>query len=651
MAVPIPPRVLVVDGDLESRSLIRDSLRAEGCDAVTAGSGEEAALALSSGRPPDLLIIDPATPCLHSSGAWAAIRDCIPSRCTPVLGIMAALEQAHAQAPAQLAVLPEPDLHDFLVRPIDPLALRVRVRSLLRFKAAHDRMAVELERQTEIGIALSAELNLQRLLERIVAEARAINYADAATLYTVDRDAEVLRFQVLQNEHAGMLQHESGIDLPPVPLVPSNVSAYVALTGEIVNIPDVYAAGGFDFSGPRQYDALTGYRSRSMLVVPIRNHEQEVIAVLQLINAQDPRSGEAVPFRSPNVERTHALASQAGIALTNARLVADLQALFEGLIQVMARAVDEKSAYTAGHIRRVTRLALLLAEAVNECPDGDFGGEQLSEEELNELRIAGLLHDIGKIVIPEHVVDKATKLQCVYDRIDLVRTRFSAIRRVLENQVLRRKLELIRAGVSLEALSALDEELERAVHSLEDDLEFLEAINRGGEVMAPEKMERLRSIAARTWVDDQGVKRPYLTEDEARNLAIARGTLLPEELELIRSHAAKTIRLLEQIPFSRKLRNVPLIAGDHHEALNGTGYPAGKTAGELCLQSRILAVADIYDALSAADRPYKKAYSREVAERILREEVEKGRLDPRLVDLFIRADCYGRLQQEDGSSQ
>lgn len=602
-----------------------------------------AALALLAGeRRPALVILDAARVDDRLLSLCAAAHGAAGEPPIPVIVVLAS-----ATTPEKVAVI-DAGADDALVRPVEAAEMLARVHSLLRSKAAYDQMAAEIQRQTQIGIALSAERHLNRLLERIVDAARSINNADAGTLYTVDPDARVLNFEILQNESLGTrLGGERGdpISLPPVPLDPTNVSAYVALTGQLVNIPDVYEADGFDFSGPRRYDAVTGYRSQSMLVVPMRNHEDEVVGVLQLINARDPKTGQVIAFRPGNVERTRAMASEAGIALTNAQLIEDLEAFLDGLIRVMAAAVDEKSHYTAGHIERVTRLAVLLGERVNECAEGRFAATRLSRDEIRELEIAGLLHDIGKIVVPEHVVDKATKLQTVYDRIAEIRARFSVIRRGLENDALRRKLALAQAGASEAALAAVDAEAAAAVAALGDDLAFLENINAGGEFMAPEKLARLHAIAARRYVDDAGNECPYLSENEVENLSIARGTLLQEEFEIIRNHAKVSARLLSRIPFARKLRNVPLFAGDHHETLNGTGYPAGKTAADLPLQSRILAIADIYDALTSSDRPYKKAYPAAVAHRILREEAARGKLDADLVELFIDADEAGELQQ------
>jgi len=639
------PLILVVDDEPTITRLVEVNLQREGFRVTKAADGVEALRKVRLEQP-DLILLDIMMPGLDGLQVCRVLKADVGTRLIPVI-VISGQSAVHDWVGAL-----EAGADDLLEKPFEPVELVARVRSLLRVKSRYDEMSQEIQRLTEIGIALSAERNLARLLERIVDEARSLNHADAGTLYTVDSEEEVLRFAIVQNESMNTrLGGERGeIPWPPVPLNPSNVSAYVALTGDIVNIRDVYEAEGFDFSGPRKYDAANGYRSQSMLVVPMRNHDDEVIGVLQLINAQDPRTGDVVPFPERNVERTRALASQAGIALTNAQLIHDLEALLDGLLKVMAAAVDEKSAYTGGHIQRVTRYGVLLAEAVNNCPDDRFGDRRFTRDELTELRVAGLLHDIGKIVTPQHVVDKATKLQTVYDRIQEVRTRFSVIRRGRENEMLRRKLALAQAGAAPEALVRLDAEFAADCERLADDLQYLESINLGGEFMAPDKLERLQAIAAQTYVDDAGATQPYLTEDEVRNLSIARGTLLPEEFKVIREHAAVSLRLLQQIPFARKMRNVPTYAGDHHEALDGSGYPRGKKAEDLPLQSRILAIADIFDALTASDRPYKNAYSVEKACEILRADASRGKVDPDLVELFISANCYSRLREDDAQA-
>lgn len=641
MAASARPLILVADAAEESRSATGSTLAAEGYDVLPASGGDEALASLAQRRP-DLVILDAGLPDKDGFEVCAAIKQ------DPHTRSLAVIIVTDSSQVADCVRAMDTGADDFLQRPIEPVELLARVRSLLRVKAGHDEMAAEIRRFTQIGIALSAERNLNRLLERIVDEARAINHADGGTLYLSDWDANVNRYEIMQNASMGTrMGGESGerIPFPPVTITPDNVSGYVALTGKILNIPDVYEAEGFDFSGPRKFDAATGYRSMSMLAVPMRNHQDEVIGVVQLINAQDPATGKVVPFFEGNVQRTVALASQAGIAITNARLIQELEAFLEGLIQVMAAAVDEKSHYTAGHIQRVTRLSVVLAEALNAYDGDEFGGQKFTADELKEIRIAGLLHDIGKIVVPEHIVDKATKLQTVYDRMAEVRTRFLAVRRSMEADALRRKLALLEAGAPREQMARVDAELAEGLQSLSEDLEFISGINPGGEFMAPEKLERLHAIAAKTYVDGDGKEQPFLTENEVRNLSIPRGTLLPEEFAMIRAHAAVSARLLSQIPFAKRLRRVPVFAGDHHEALDGSGYPAGKAGDELALQSRILAVADIYDALTSSDRPYKPAFSQERAYKILREDASRGKLDSRLVELFISADCAARAQQ------
>ncbi|MDA0747347.1 MAG: GAF domain-containing protein [bacterium] len=508
-------------------------------------------------------------------------------------------------------------------------------------------LQAHLDHLIRIGIALSSQLDIDELLEMIVDESRRFTRADAGTLYLVTSEERALQWKIVQNDTMGTrIGGTSAVEIDeklfkPVPLYVdgqvnmSNVSAYVAHTGETVNIPDVYEAVGFDFTGPRLYDQATGYRSRSMLVAPLRNHEDDIIGVLQLLNAWDEEHQEVVPF-SPEFEGLIAsLASQAAVGVTNAQLVQDLQNLFDAFIQATAAAIDEKSPYTAGHVRRVADLTMMIAQEINEADQGLWRRLRFTDEELNALRISAWMHDVGKITTPEYVVDKATKLETISDRIGAVRTRYEVLRREAEVSALKQKIALLERGeVRPEPLRAIERELETELEALRDELMFIEQCNTGGEFMADEDIARLEKIAQETCeVNGEVVGR--LTKDELYNLSIRKGTLTNEERQVINNHAAVSIKMLSQLPFSKALRRVPEYAGGHHEKLNGKGYPRGLTAEQLPLQARILAVADVFEALTAPDRPYRKPMSLSQALKIIGFMVKDGELDGRIVELFL----------------
>ena len=475
-----------------------------------------------------------------------------------------------------------------------------------------DGFRTQVQRLTEIGIALSAELNLDVLLEKIVHHVRELTHADGGTLYLLSDNK--LHWKIVQTGTLNIYQGGTTgtpINLDPFPLEKSHVSAYAALMGETVNIDDVYYSDEFDFTGPKRFDALKGYRTRSMLVVPMKDHEDSVLGVLSLVNATDPKTGEVTAFPDEVRDLTGALASQAAVAITNARLIDETKALFESLIRVLAVAVDAKSRYTGNHVQRVAEFNLALAKAINTSRKGPFADTHFSDEELEEIRIAGWLHDVGKVTTPVWVMDKATKLDAVFNRIDLIRTRFGIIQRNLEIQSLEKKLAIMQVQGDSEQLSQIDEALKKQLEELDGEFEFLIQCNQPGEFMEDEKLERLNQIARKTYLD-KGQEKPYLTEDEVHNLSIRRGSLTQEEMQIMRDHVVWTIKMLAEVPFTKHLTNVPLYAGQHHEKLDGKGYPYGLKAGDLPLQSRILALADFYEALSAKDRPYKPPMPMEV---------------------------------------
>jgi HD-GYP domain-containing protein (c-di-GMP phosphodiesterase class II) len=512
----------------------------------------------------------------------------------------------------------------------------------------------QIGRLSEIGIALSSEHDLDKLLEMIVDEARLFTSADAGTLYILDDNH--LHFKILQNDTFKVRMGGTSsmeLKLPPVPMVKSNVSAYSAITGETTNIPDVYNAEGFDFTGPRKYDEATGYRSKSMLVVPMKNQEGEIIGVLQLLNAKDTTTGEVVPFGEEYVALTKSLASQAAVAVTNAKLLRDMENLFDSFVNVMATAIDERSPYTGGHIKKVAELGVMMVETINDINDGKypdlklgnmerFREKRYSKDQLKEMKIAGWMHDIGKITTPVHVVDKSTKLETIIDRIALVTQRFHTIMALQKLDWLEKKNEMQKSGAPPEEIEAGERRLEERMAKLKDDLAFVTGANKGGEFMDDSKVARIKEIASNKF-SFLGSEQNYLTEDEALNLCIRKGTLLETERKVMQDHIVLTIKMLEKIPFTKKLANVTRYAGAHHECLDGTGYPKKLKGDEIPFEGRILALVDFYEALTATDRPYKKPMPTKKALEILQMEVDHNKLDKDLFELFVKAGVCERF--------
>jgi len=514
-----------------------------------------------------------------------------------------------------------------------------------------------LDQLNEIGAALSLEKNLDALLEKILVAVKTITRADGGTLYLVkgvDGSPE-LHFEIVRTASLDIaLGGTTGNPIPFFPIQlyrdgqPNNsmVAAYAAITGTTVNIADAYTEEGFDFSGTRRFDQKTGYRSKSFLTVPMKNHEGEIIGVLQLINCQDVTNGEIVPFSTSDQRLAESLASQAAIALTNRALIIQLEALFESFIELINTAIDEKSPYTGGHCQRVPQLTMMLAEAADAAREGPLAGFSMTDKDRYELKIAGLLHDCGKITTPVHVVDKATKLETIFDRIHLVDTRFEVLKRDAELEAMQRKLELAgRPGTDeitqRDRLYEIDQQLRDTLRQLEEDRKFLRRCNIGGESMSREEQERVRRIGSGyKWRDTSGGTSDFLSEDEIKNLTIARGTLTAEERGIINHHIVSTIKMLEALPWPNHLKNVPEYAGGHHERMDGKGYPRGLTRDRMSVQARIMGIADIFEALTAKDRPYKKGKTLSESLRILGEFRLNGHIDPDLFDIFVRSKVY-----------
>lgn len=501
-------------------------------------------------------------------------------------------------------------------------------------KAYTPEILEQVEQLLNVGIALSAEKDHNVLLEVILSEARRITGADAGTLYL--REGDTLLFKISHNDTLKTYQGGSGepVNLPPVPLRMENVSSYVALTNTSVNIADVYAASefDFDFSGPKRYDEITGYHTTSMLVVPLENHEGQVIGVLQLINATDD-SGKVIGF-APYYEKVVAsLASQAAIALTNMQFINDIENLFNSFVQVMATAVDAQTPYNANHTRRVALYSGKLAQVINQVEAGYWGEQYFDADRSAQLVMAAWLHDIGKIATPLAVMNKSTRLEA---RIELVLQRLNYIQACLKTKY----LEACLAAADLAAREVLEISWQQEAELVEEARTLIIKADNPATFVDGDMANRLNEVAARTYLTPQGEELPWLTPDELTQLCVTKGTLTEDERRIMENHVAVTTRMLDKIPFISKLKDVPFYAGVHHEHLDGKGYPHGLKGDEIPPEGRILALLDIYDALTADDRPYKKALPIEEALKIIGFMVKDGKLDAELFQIFKESEIY-----------
>lgn len=505
------------------------------------------------------------------------------------------------------------------------------------------RQVAGLELLFDVGLSLTSERDHDRLVEKILIAAKQFCRADGGTIYLATED-DHLEFAIMRNDTMGTaLGGTTGKPLDQIPRVPlkdpvsgepneRNIAAYAANAKQSVNIEDAYEVETFDFSGTKEFDRRNGYRSQSFLTIPMLNNSGRLIGVLQLINAQDPDTGEIISFDTHLQQIVEALASQAAVALDNQQLLTAQRKLMESFIQLIAEAIDAKSPYTGGHCERVPIITEMITEAVCQADSGPFADFDLTSEQWYELRIAAWLHDCGKITTPVHVMDKSTKLESIRDGIETVRARFEALKRETE-------LEHLRRGGANE-----DEALSRALAELDEDLAFLERSNVGGEFLSEEHKQRIRTIAKRSWRCGEG-RRPLLSDEETELLCISRGTLSEEERLVINGHMVQTVRMLERLPFPQDLKRVPEYAGGHHETMDGRGYPKGIYAGDMSIPARIMAIADVFEALTAPDRPYKRGKSLSETMTIMGRMKENNHLDPQLFDFFVQSGVYRRYAE------
>ncbi len=505
-----------------------------------------------------------------------------------------------------------------------------------------ENILARFEHLTEVGRALGRERDASRLLEIILTSAARLTNADGSALYRVDEAGKALTPEIVRNE---TLDWGPGTSLPAdtaLPTVPlydergepnrHSVVADAALSRRSTRIADAYSVAGYDFSYVRRFDEAYGYRSRSILTVPMQDQQEQLLGVVQLVNARDVAGG-VTEFTSDDQRLTEALTALAGVVVEKALLIDRLEALFKSFINLINVAIDEKSPHTSGHCQRVPELTMMLAEAAHDTDEGPLAGFRMTERDRGELWMAGLLHDCGKITTPVHVVEKVTKLQTIFDRIALVEARLEILVRDARIGALERKL----AGESSDAVdAALAEEL----RALEAGHAFLRRANAGQERFADEDIAHVHEMARWRWVDHTGAVQPLLTDDEVENLTIAQGTLTAAERGVINQHIVSTIRMLESLPWPPHLRNVPEYAGGHHERVDGRGYPRGLKGDEMSWQARMMAIADIFEALTAGDRPYKSANTLSESLHILGKMCVNGHIDPDLFDVFVRKKVY-----------
>ena len=510
------------------------------------------------------------------------------------------------------------------------------------------RRNAELSELNMIGAALSAERDIKKLLALILGKSRHITKADAGSLYLIERGGadgrpDALKFVLPQNDSVAVSFQESRM-----PLNETSIAGHVALHGAPVNIADAYELPpGTPYRISRSFDQKSGYRTKSMLVVPMRDHQGVIIGVIQLINKKTESGVRLLPsslvdslvvsFDSLDLDLMMSLASQAAVAIVNTRLIEDIKSLFESFVQASVTAIESRDPTTSGHSGRVAELTVGLAEKVDAASSGIFTPVRFSRDQVQEIRYASLLHDFGKVGVREKVLVKAKKL--FFGEMLALRQRFGVIKRTVEAEYLRAKVACMEAGGSLAELTALD--LNHVKRQAEIDA-ALDVVAKSNEptILDGDTANALLELPALSYLDVDGVTRPYITANELEALSIRRGSLSEQERIEIESHVTHTYRFLSQIPWTGEFARVPEIAFAHHEKLDGTGYPRRLRSADIPLQSRMMTIADIFDALVAWDRPYKKAVPVEKALAILSDESRQGKLDSDLLQVFIEAKVY-----------
>jgi HD-GYP domain-containing protein (c-di-GMP phosphodiesterase class II) len=609
-----------------------------------------------------LVLTDPA----HLDAELPGVTAWVKAGGTRRAVLMCVAEMAEADDVAKRL----PFLDDVLIRPVSGNRLRLHLeraldamssrRAIQQLDEAVSRKTQDLHELNKIGVALSAERDINKLLDLILFKCREITAADAGSLYLVKRGRDDgpsaddhLSFELAHNDSVAV-----SFEKKVVALNETSIAGYAALSGKVVNVPDAYNPPvGSPFKVSRAFDEKSGYKSRSMLVVPMRDHQDEIIGVVQLINKKrDAKTvlrpvtlvdSTVIPFTSVDEELVTSLASQAAVAYENTRLIQEIKHLFESFVRASVTAIESRDPTTSGHSGRVAKLTVSLAEKVDGVDAAPFSETRFSRDQLEEIRYASLLHDFGKVGVREKVLIKGKKLYV--GEMLVLRQRFAYIKRSHEAEHLRSKLDQVLAGrASPELLAEMDRAYEERQREIDGLLRMVTQANEPT-ILEEESFRALMDLPGRTFADIDGNLQPFLTPNEVQALSIRKGSLSEKERREIESHVTHTFRFLSEIPWTGEYRRVPEIAYAHHEKLDGTGYPRRLPAAEIPIQSKMMAICDIFDALVAWDRPYKKSVPVEKALRILGEEAGSGKLDKDLLSLFVEAKIYEKTLPKAGT--
>jgi HD-GYP domain-containing protein (c-di-GMP phosphodiesterase class II) len=655
---------LIIWGD--PRSVLAGGSHA-GADEVRSLAGLEAAL---DGRGAALVLAEPERLAAEKDALEAWLRSGGSARAVVVA--------VAAEGDGDDVLERFPFVDDVIERPVSPARLRLKLERAI--EAVHSRRVIrqlenalsrkgdELSALNKIGMQLSAERDMGKLLELILQKSREITGADAGSLYLVERarddengrGADQLRFKLAQNDTVAFPFEEK-----TMPLDETSIAGYVAVTGDKQNVADAYRlpeASRFHIS--RSFDEVSGYRTRSMLVVPMRDHENKVIGVVQLINKKRDRAAvlrpvalveeQVIPFTTVDEELAGSLASQAAVAVENADLIERIRKLFETFVHAAVAAVEQRDPTTSGHSERVAILTVGLMERVDQVQSGPLAGERYSRDQIEEVRYAALLHDFGKVAVQEKYLRKGKKLYA--SQMIAIRQRFAYILKAIEADYLSARLHALEnGGASRDALLAIEAEYARRRGEAERVLQAVLSANEPT-VTEAQTLEAVRSLPARRFpsLEDQDAgfedqepfpveawaEGPFLSSREVEVLSIRKGSLSAAERKKIESHVSETYKFLQKLPWTADLQRVPEIAWAHHEKLDGSGYPRQLKAPQIPRQSRMMTISDIYDALVAWDRPYKRAVSEERARTILCEEAQAGKVDQDLLRVFLEAEVY-----------